>query len=155
MPLECGTARPDLCMVQLQASPENALPELRPISAEQRKAGIPVPKTVGGLLLTRPASASANIGSVLDLAGPLNIPALRASHLMLIERHEALRTIYKPQGGGHPMLMMVQVAAEACQWFREAEAADEAEAREIAAAAWGGEYDLEKGPLMRLQVTSS
>ncbi len=128
---------------------------LRRISNEQRSAGIPMVKTIGGMLLANPRAGSAHIGSVLNLTGPLDTQALRRCQLMLIQRHEALRTVYKPQGAGRPLLMMVQQVSEPFLHFREAEAGSEAEARDIASAAWNGEYDIETGPLMRLQVWNS
>ena len=135
----------------MQASQE--LPgKLKQISDNQRAAGIPVAKNVAGIILTRPNSTSAYIGTGLELKGPLDMGVLRTSYLMLIQRHEALRTIYRLQGSGRPMLMMVQPTAEPFLRFRETAADCEAEALQIAAAAWNGKYDIETGPLARVQV---
>lgn len=132
----------------LQASKGPAA-ELKKVSEEQRLAGIPVARNLAGLLLAIPRSV---IGAAFDLMGPLDLEALRQSQLMLIQRHEALRTVYKPQGQGRPMLMMVQPAPEPFLHLTEREASDEAEARQMVSAAFSEDFDIESGPLMRMQV---
>ncbi len=128
---------------------------IRRLSQQELAAGVPVAKTNGGLILMRPIGSratTAHVGIATELLGPLHVEALRSSHFKLLERHEALRSVFQPRGQGQMPLMRVRPASEQLQQFSVEEAGDEAEAREIAAAAWYGEYDTDQGPLTRLQV---
>ncbi|MRH91645.1 amino acid adenylation domain-containing protein [Nocardia sp. SYP-A9097] len=54
------------------------------------------------------AAGTYNLPSALRIAGPLDVPALRAAVRDLIERHEVLRTVYPEQDGvGHQLVLAV------------------------------------------------
>ncbi|KAK9834798.1 hypothetical protein WJX74_010932 [Apatococcus lobatus] len=94
----------------------------------------------------------AKIGAGLKLMGPLDRDALQPGYLNLLERHEALRTLVKPQAAGQMPLLYVQQPSELLQHFKVTAAATEEEATAIARAAWRADYNLENGPLVRMQV---
>ncbi|KAK9827762.1 hypothetical protein WJX74_001347 [Apatococcus lobatus] len=123
--------------------------ELKRSPQTQRDAGIPCAKLRSNPSL--PQSAL-KIGSGLDLAGPLDLEAIQQGYRALLARHEALRTILKPQAAGQMPLLFVQPLTEQLQHFQVTAASTIGEAIAIAQDSWAQDYDLEKGPPVRMHV---
>ncbi|AEI67143.1 non-ribosomal peptide synthase/polyketide synthase [Corallococcus macrosporus] len=101
-----------------------------------------------------PNSASYNVPVAVKLSGTLDVAALQRSFGALVQRHEALRTTFRSEGGmpiqviapnGIGALEFVDVSA-----LSGAEAAQEVERRTEAEAL--RPFNLEKGPLLRATV---
>lgn len=92
------------------------------------------------------------IGLGVDWQGPLDAGALQKSHLALLERHESLRTVIRPQPEGQMPLLLVQPMSEQMCSFSVSDADSEEAATTIARDAYRADYDDEKGSMMRLHV---
>lgn len=96
------------------------------------------------------APAAYNQCAAYRLRGPLDIPALERAVLALVERHEALRTLFTLTDAGPRQRMLAQCTAK----LEHAAAEDSglaALAQRIAAAA-RAPFDLENGPLLRVTL---
>jgi nonribosomal peptide synthetase protein BlmIV len=88
-----------------------------------------------------------NYATMVRLSGPLNLPALRAAALHVIERHEVLRTTLSVRGG-----RLVQEIAEARLPIRIVDLDRPAAVFELMGQEARRPFDLEHGPLLRLLV---
>ncbi|KAK9835708.1 hypothetical protein WJX74_006391 [Apatococcus lobatus] len=129
-----------------------APPELKRIPQSQRAGGVPCAKTLRADLLVNSKANVLKLGVGLDLSGPLDLDALRQGYIALLERHEALRILVKPQAAGQMPLLFVQPLSERLQHFQVTEAQTEDQATAMARATWHADYELEKGPLLRMHV---
>jgi amino acid adenylation domain-containing protein len=102
-----------------------------------------------------PGRATYNLPAALRLRGPLDAAALERALAAVVERHEALRTVFRAGADGEPVQVMepaggfalpvddlVPVPAEA----------REAEARRRAADEAAAPFDLARGPLFRARL---
>ena len=100
-----------------------------------------------------PDSAVYNVGGLVHLAGPLDVPALEAALAALVQRHEALRTVF-PSHDGVPHQLVTEgldIRIRHVDLSAHAEGADTA-LQALAAAEAHVPFDLEAGPLMRLAL---
>ncbi len=74
--------------------------ELKALSAEERAAGVPMARSWRANYFGISAGTGSNyIGVATELTGPLDVDALKSAHLRLLQRHESMRTVMKPQPG--------------------------------------------------------
>ncbi|HSF43553.1 MAG TPA: amino acid adenylation domain-containing protein [Thermoanaerobaculia bacterium] len=97
-----------------------------------------------------PGNAAYNIASAAEIAGGVDVRALRAAFQGLIDRHPALRTTF-PAVGGAPVAR-VHPAAEADFAEVEAGPAGDEELRSRLAAEAERPFDLERGPLFSIRL---
>ena len=96
-----------------------------------------------------PAAATYNIPCILEMNGPLNVPALERALSQIVRRHEALRTTFPSANGNEPVqeIAPAQPVSLPVVEVRDAAAAQqqiESEARRP--------FDLAQGQLVRLQL---
>jgi amino acid adenylation domain-containing protein len=101
-----------------------------------------------------PQSTAYHIGGALMLAGRLDVNAVRASFSALVERHESLRTVFRPADGGaaeaviregvEPGFTVLDLGGVTSQDEREARS--KAEAGRLSRTP----FDLAEGPLLRV-----
>ncbi len=97
----------------------------------------------------RPGGGAYNVPFALRLRGPLDVGALRAALAALVERHDALRTVFDDEGGR----LSQRVAAPPFELPVEpAEGADDGGLRRLAEAEAGRPFDLARGPLVRAKL---
>ncbi|TCP59049.1 amino acid adenylation domain-containing protein [Tumebacillus sp. BK434] len=102
-----------------------------------------------------PGSPLYNIPLVMRMTGNLNVQALEKSYNEMIFRHESLRTVFA-QIDGEPVQLIREAIPLPIKILDIQDAKDvEAEIHEIAAAERARPFDLEKGPLSRLQLLKS
>ncbi|MGW3269754.1 non-ribosomal peptide synthetase, partial [Streptomyces sp. NPDC001056] len=116
-------------------------PALLPLSAAQRRLWF--------LAQMEGSSATYNSPLALRLTGRLNLPALRAALSDVVDRHEALRTVF-PEQDGEPF-QRVLPAAEAVPEL-EVTAADEQGLAQALEAAAGHHFDLATDLLLRARL---
>ena len=93
--------------------------QLKRIPQSQRDEGVPCAKTLRTRFLSASGSAEVlKIGAGLNLSGLLDMHALQQSYRALVDRHEALRTVVKPQAGVQGPLLFVQPLAEQLQHYQ-------------------------------------
>ena len=97
-----------------------------------------------------PQSATYNIAFTARICSDLNIPALQRAFQKLIERHPTLRTTFGQQDGEpfqevHQDVEVVLEIVDASTW-------DEEELTRKAIAAYKHPFDLERGPLFRVNL---
>ncbi|WP_246805543.1 condensation domain-containing protein, partial [Mesorhizobium mediterraneum] len=95
-----------------------------------------------------PGGSSYNCAGALRLLGDLDCAALQRSFTVIVERHEALRTIFRE--GPHGAEQLVLPAGEFALELREA--CSEAEAVHLASEHARRPFDLRTGPLIRASV---
>lgn len=123
------------------------------LSVKQRSAGIQVPGTWQATYFIVAAQCdTAKNRSYTELKGPLDMDALRWSHWALLERHEALRTVFKAQANGHLPLLLVQPMSEKLRLFSLEVAGSKQASRDIAWHAVKQDYDPATGALPRMKV---
>ncbi|WP_316527974.1 condensation domain-containing protein [Kitasatospora brasiliensis] len=99
------------------------------------------------------ADPGRNIWVVLGgvrVTGRLDLTALQRAFDLVVERHEALRTLYRTTPDGE-LLQVVQPAANYRVALRLHEMTDRQDEQELAAVL-SGRFDLERGPVIRLDV---
>ncbi|EPA2945769.1 amino acid adenylation domain-containing protein [Pseudomonas aeruginosa] len=101
-----------------------------------------------------PQSGAYNLPSAVRLNGPLDRQALERAFASLVQRHEALRTVF-PRGADDslaqaPLQRPLEVAFEDCSGLPEAE--QEARLREEAQRESLQPFDLGEGPLLRVRL---
>ncbi|MEV1376046.1 non-ribosomal peptide synthase/polyketide synthase [Pseudomonas aeruginosa] len=101
-----------------------------------------------------PQSGAYNLPSAVRLNGPLDRQALERAFASLVQRHEALRTVF-PRGADDslaqaPLQRPLEVAFEDCSGLLEAE--QEARLREEAQRESLQPFDLCEGPLLRVRL---
>ncbi|MEZ1672628.1 non-ribosomal peptide synthase/polyketide synthase [Pseudomonas aeruginosa] len=101
-----------------------------------------------------PQSGAYNLPSTVRLNGPLDRQALERAFASLVQRHEALRTVF-PRGADDslaqaPLQRPLEVAFEDCSGLPEAE--QEARLREEAQRESLQPFDLCEGPLLRVRL---
>jgi amino acid adenylation domain-containing protein len=102
----------------------------------------------------QPDSTAYNITGALRLTGALDIAALECSLRQIVERHEVLRTTFR-QVQGEPSQWVEPSAEVTLEQKLISEAGLEEQlqiCRELAAQLAGFVFDLEKGPLIKLQL---
>ena len=95
-----------------------------------------------------PLSAGFNLPISVGLNGALDIPALERAFGLLVERHESLRTTFFQDDEQATQ----RVAAAAPVRIAVRDVADAAQAREAMAEEANRPFDLEQGPLFRVQL---
>ncbi|HEX2092034.1 MAG TPA: amino acid adenylation domain-containing protein, partial [Longimicrobiaceae bacterium] len=98
-----------------------------------------------------PGSAVYNMAGALRLRGRLETAAVRVSLDALVERHEALRTVFAEQGGAPVQIIHppAPVSLPVLDLRRLPVGAREAEAERLAGAEALRPFDLARGPLLR------
>ena len=101
-----------------------------------------------------PGGAAYTIPIALRLEGPFDVPAFSAALAAVVERHEALRTVFEAQDGEPVQVVLPRLSVPVPVTDIGQLAAEEQEARVRAAAAAeaNGAFDLEHGPLIRAAV---
>ena len=101
-----------------------------------------------------PGSDLYNIGAAVRLKGELDIEALEESLSAIVERHEALRSVFKEEGGEVVQELQraekVKVKVVKVRGSKQEEREEEAE--KIAEQEVSRGFDLGRGPLMRVVV---
>ncbi|MFJ7209114.1 amino acid adenylation domain-containing protein [Streptomyces sp. NPDC098789] len=93
-----------------------------------------------------------NTAAALRLRGPLDTEHLRQAFQLLVDRHEALRTVFPARDGAPVQLVLPRRAFEL--GLTEATGAGEDEVRALAGRLAEQPFDLAKGPLMRAELIS-
>ncbi|MEU6238228.1 amino acid adenylation domain-containing protein, partial [Kitasatospora sp. NPDC047058] len=91
-----------------------------------------------------------NTAAALRLRGPLATDHLRQAFQLLVDRHEALRTVFPARDGVPVQLVLPRRAFEL--GVTEAAGAGEVEVRELAGRLAEQPFDLAKGPLLRAEL---
>ncbi|MET9700740.1 amino acid adenylation domain-containing protein [Streptomyces sp. NPDC006529] len=91
-----------------------------------------------------------NTAAALRLSGPLDPGHLERAFQLLVDRHEALRTVFPARDGAPVQLVLPRRAFELGR--TAAAGAGEDEARALAARLAEQPFDLAKGPLMRAEL---
>jgi len=102
-----------------------------------------------------PGGSAYNVTSAVRLVGRLDPAVLRAGLGLLTARHETLRTTFAPGPGGRPVERIAAAADPELGWLDLRALAPErrrSELRRLSAAASRRPFDLERGPLLRLQI---
>ncbi|MFJ3794144.1 amino acid adenylation domain-containing protein [Kitasatospora sp. NPDC090091] len=116
--------------------------EMLPASAAQRRFWL-IDRLEG-------PSGVYNTTAALRLRGPLATDHLRQAFQLLVDRHEALRTVFPARGGVPVQLVLPRRDFEL--GVTEAAGAGEAEVRELAGRLAEQPFDLAKGPLLRAEL---
>jgi len=95
-----------------------------------------------------------NIPTAYRLRGPLNLAALKQSLTRLIERHEALRTVFPMEDGKHhqSILKSLSINLEVIDLHELPETERAAKATELSREESQRSFDLAHGPLFRVKV---
>jgi amino acid adenylation domain-containing protein len=140
------------------------LQKLRSAAAGARSAGItPVPREGRRLELSfaqerlwflaqlDPESPAYNIPTALRLEGPLRVAALAGALAAVVQRHEALRTVFRDEGGIPAQVISLTAGSELplIDLGGLAAAARDPEATALVRAEAGRPFDVERGPLLR------
>src|SRR3954469_23114999 len=140
------------------------LQKLRSAAAGARSAGItPVPREGRRLALSfaqerlwflaqlDPESPAYNIPTALRLEGPLRVAALAGALAAVVQRHEALRTVFRDEGGIPAQVISLTAGSELplIDLGGLAAAARDPEATALVRAEAGRPFDVERGPLLR------
>ncbi|MET0396875.1 MAG: amino acid adenylation domain-containing protein [Longimicrobiaceae bacterium] len=101
-----------------------------------------------------PASAAYNLPFPLRLRGALDPRTLRRALTEIVRRHEALRTVFRDTGGDPEQVVLppAPFPVPAVDLSGLAEPDREREAVRVAAREMLRPFDLERGPLLRVQV---
>ncbi|WP_449434129.1 amino acid adenylation domain-containing protein [Pseudomonas putida] len=101
-----------------------------------------------------PHSGAYNIGAALQLAGELDTEALRGACQALIERHEVLRTTFQQDADHVVQVIHTQLAFDlhVAPALQPGLAASSDALREYVEACIRQPFDLEQGPLLRLNL---
>ncbi|MFJ4192147.1 amino acid adenylation domain-containing protein [Kitasatospora sp. NPDC089509] len=91
-----------------------------------------------------------NTAAALRLRGPLDVDHLRQAFQQLVDRHEALRTVFPARDGVPVQLVLPRRAFEL--GLTEAPGADPAEVEELTGRLAERPFDLAKGPLLRAEL---
>ncbi|MFE9369736.1 amino acid adenylation domain-containing protein [Streptomyces sp. NPDC006711] len=91
-----------------------------------------------------------NTAAALRLRGPLATEGLRDAFQLLVDRHEALRTVFPARDGVPVQLVLPRRAFELK--VTDAAGSSEAEVQELAGRLAEQPFDLAKGPLMRAEL---
>ncbi|MBB3059228.1 non-ribosomal peptide synthetase [Microbulbifer rhizosphaerae] len=94
-----------------------------------------------------PESAAYNVCQLLAIRGRLDVTALRRAFGQLVERHESLRCRFFEEGG-----QVWQRVVEQAQFSFRDHSAEQADWREAAARAAARPFDLERGPLLAVDL---
>ena len=165
-PLKTLFEAPHLGAFAARISQSQALPPalLRPRIQPRPEAGAPGARRSGPLPLSfaqqrlwfldqlEPGSALYNIPLALHLRGELDVDALAASFTWLIARHESLRTTFAPpaaEGNGEPSQLIHPPTALT---LTPLAVADGTAAQALAEAEATTPFDLQQGPLLRVQL---
>jgi len=126
-------------------SPAESASERVPLTEEQHEVWF-------AAQMSAAASAAYNEANTVRLTGPLDIGALREATGQLIERHEALRATFSPAGDLQriPASISVELPVADCSNLSGRE--QELQINAVIKYAVGTEFDLVKGPLVRLQL---
>ncbi|NMG66878.1 amino acid adenylation domain-containing protein, partial [Azoarcus indigens] len=125
-----------------------------------RAAGEPAPLSFAQLRQwflwkLEPESTAYHVGGGLKFAGALDVEALRAGVSAVVDRHEALRTVFEEDGEGGATQRVLPAAGFELQTLalhRLPEAERAARLAEERAAITGTPFDLTRGPLLRMSL---
>src|SRR5215471_244933 len=95
-----------------------------------------------------PGSTQYHVPAAFAVEGSLDIAAFTAALRELVNRHESLRTVFRPVGGGY----MQVVAAKAKPAVRTEQAVAPAKAHAAMLAEAARPFDIECGPLLRCSI---
>jgi len=108
------------------------------------------------LMLARlfPALHQFNIPAAYRLRGPLNVVALKQSLMRLIDRHEALRTVFPVENGKHyqSIIESLSINLDVIDLHELPETERESKATELSREESQQPFDLAHGPLFRVKV---
>ena len=96
-----------------------------------------------------PTSTAYHMAGALRLKGELNLPALRASFAALVQRHEALRTMFAAAADGSAEQI---IPASLALDIPLLQATDAAHAMALVQQLTSAPFDLTQGPLLRVAV---
>ncbi len=99
-----------------------------------------------------PGSAYYNLPIAYRLEGVLDLPALQASLEEIVQRHEALRTIFESQDGKLEQLIVASLKLEFPVVDLVDQADREAEMQQLANKEAQLSFNLQKGPLLRVKL---
>ncbi|RKH68395.1 amino acid adenylation domain-containing protein, partial [Corallococcus llansteffanensis] len=139
-----------------EAGPRASLPEGPPLTPVPRTEDLPLSFAQQRLWLIDqldPGSLAYNIPTALRMQGAVDVAALEQAFRALIERHEPLRTTFAPRQP-EPVQVIhatVDFSLPVVDLSARGEAAPE-EARRLASAEALCPFDLERGPLLRVQL---
>jgi amino acid adenylation domain-containing protein len=137
-------------LAQLSAAPDEILPT--PIDPETDYPLSYGQRALWFLYQLAPDSSAYNIASAARIRSQLDATALRRAFQTLVERHAGLRTIVVVRDGEPMQRILPQ--AEIALALTDAAAWDDAELHERLAEAANRPFDLQSGPLLRVQVFS-
>lgn len=123
-----------------------------PISPAPRGGDVPLSEAQRGLWLTwqaDPSSPAYNIGGLITIEGTLDEAAMRRALAALTERHEPLRTTFGLNGDGEPVQ---RLDASEPPTLVARDFAGDAESVAAAEALVRRPFDLETGPLLRVEL---
>ena len=106
-------------------------------------------------LLTRmgaEASRAYNESIIRHISGPFDLPAMRKAVEGVIDRHEALRTTFSPEGDYQLIHTSLSIETPLADFSHVDDGAREAEVREWIKKEAYRVFDLEEGPLVRVGV---
>ena len=98
------------------------------------------------------ANAGYNESCTLHLRGHLEVPILTEAFQEVVDRHEALRATFDPQGNGQRIRPHLTLEVPYFDWSGLAEADRHSRFNELLAREGGLAFDLAKGPLVRAQL---
>jgi len=101
-----------------------------------------------------PGSANYNIPSAIRLQGNLNLNVLQRSIKTIVERHEALRTVFQEQDGAPVQIIQdtINVPLPIKDLSALPKEEQETQALALATAEAAKPFDLAKGPLVRIRL---
>ncbi len=100
----------------------------------------------------RDASCAFNLSSTLNLKGDLDFPKLRRAMLQLVRRHEALRCVPNPDGLAQRVMPALSIDVPLVDLSGLEDEERQSRLEEIKSAEVRTEFDLDHGPLYRMQV---
>jgi amino acid adenylation domain-containing protein len=151
LPLASLFNYPTVAELAGQLGSPTAIDELMPADRSQPVAMSFAQQRMWFLDVMEPGSSTYNVPWVMQLDGPLDIPALQSALDDLVARHESLRTTFADNDEAGPLQIIrqsMQVPVESI----DASGFSEQELRTRVNELTEAPFDLEAGPLLRLAV---
>ncbi|MGL6162072.1 amino acid adenylation domain-containing protein [Microbulbifer sp.] len=142
-----GPAPEAVCGTVTGASGSATISSIPRVDRRQPQPLPPAQRRLWFLQQLEPESAAYNVCQLLAIRGALDTQALRRAFGQLVERHESLRCRFFEEGG-----QVWQRVAEQAQFSFRDHSAEKVDWREAAARAAARPFDLERGPLLAVDL---
>jgi hypothetical protein len=129
---------------------------LRPVSSNQTSRALPLTeaqKAIWALTqMGEDASRAYHESSTMDIPGAFDVAAIRRALQQLVDRHEALRTTFSPEGDFQQVHPALKVAVPLIDFSNLNESEREAQTKDCLTKEVQQSFDLVRGPLIRARI---